>query len=374
MINLKVIDEDGNPLPGATVSVNGNPEGQTGASGNYSLANVNGTDAVDISYIGRKQISVAGGLLNQSETFTMLPDPDALETVFVSPNAKKNILPLLLIGGLALVASTDRKKAVGKIESGTVALVGVGIVGAGLLIYMMRKQPAVATGLPPTASQVVNAGAGNTGNFLSSLVNTGGSLWDSISSLLGSASGLFSNVNTQPVTNLPSGPISVADGYNYLNPNAPALNFNMGSLGDIFSVDPTYSAGSIIGKTLVAKRAVTAYNLPADNASPVADYDPGDTIGVVTSYLEANPAAGRSYFYWQFMSYDGNYYYVPHHSGDFDIGSLQDQGVLTTQQQQAAAAEVNKSTIEKIVDQYAPWLVGGIIAVPLIGVLLKNSK
>jgi hypothetical protein len=353
------------------VSVNGNPEGQTDNSGNFSLYNPDATDGVEISYIGRKTLSVAGGLLQQSETFTLVPDPDNLPAVVITPGFK-NAFPWLLVGGAVLLASTNQKKTVGKIEGSTVALIGIGVVGAGVLLYMMRKPAAAASQYPQTASQVISAGSG--GGFLSALANQGSSIWSDISSLLGSAAGLFSNVNTQPVTSLPSGPLNVSDSYDQINTTAPSLNFNLGSVGDILSSDPTYNAGSIIGKTLVAKRAVTAFNLPSDDASPVADYDPGDTIGVVTSYLEANPSAGRSDFYWQFMDYNGNYRYVPHHAGDFDIGSLQDQGILTTQQQEQAAAEANKSTIEKIVDQYAPWLVGGIIAVPLIGVLLKNSK
>jgi len=105
--------------------------------------------------------------------------------------------------------------------------------------------------------------------------------------------------------------------------------------------DPTYSADQIVGRTLIAKVNVTAYDEPEDGSNVVNSFNPGQTVGVVTSWEDANAALGISVLNWQFMDANGTPYYVPHYVGEFDIQALADQGALTAGQQTQAAIDAN---------------------------------
>jgi hypothetical protein len=137
--------------------------------------------------------------------------------------------------------------------------------------------------------------------------------------------------------------------------------------------DPTYSADQIVGRTLIAKTQVTAYDEPEDGSNVVNSFAPGQTVGVVTSWEDANAALGISVLNWQFMDANGTPYYVPHYVGEFDIQALADSGALTTGQQTQAAIDANKPAWQLMIQQYAPWIIGGVLAIGLVGVLLKNS-
>lgn len=137
--------------------------------------------------------------------------------------------------------------------------------------------------------------------------------------------------------------------------------------------DPTYSASQIVGQTLIAKTSVTAYDEPFDNATVVNSFSPGQTVGVVTSWEDQDVADGRSVLFWQFIDGNGNFYYVPHYVGEFDIQALADQGAQTVAQQTQAAADANKSTLQLTIEKYLPWAIGGVIAVLALGAVLRNS-
>lgn len=109
---------------------------------------------------------------------------------------------------------------------------------------------------------------------------------------------------------------------------------------------PTFNAADIIGKTLVAKSQVPLYRLPNDNAEIVYTVSPGQSLGVVQSFLL--PGTNRTNLYWQFKDENNNFYYSEHKQGIYDVKELSDQGALTLQQQQAAATEANLSTGDKI--------------------------
>lgn len=139
------------------------------------------------------------------------------------------------------------------------------------------------------------------------------------------------------------------------------------------TADPTYSAADIVGKTLIAKGKVNLYDSPYDDAQVIATLQPGATVGVVLSWVSPSVAAGRHLFYWQFLDGQGNYYYAAHFVGEFDIQSLQDQGTLTAAQQAAAAADANKSILQIEFEKYAPWVIGGVIGIAVLGVVLKKT-
>jgi len=109
---------------------------------------------------------------------------------------------------------------------------------------------------------------------------------------------------------------------------------------------PNYNAEDIIGKTLVARKSTDIVRLPADDATSVYTAKPGESIGVVYSYLLPNDV--RDSLYWQFYDNKNKAYYVKHRSGQFDIGTLSGQGVKTIEEKQEEAAAAAETTRDKI--------------------------
>jgi len=125
----------------------------------------------------------------------------------------------------------------------------------------------------------------------------------------------------------------------------------------------TYSAEQIIGKTLIANRAVNIYRLPDDKAKSVYTVNAGQLVGVVDSYISPSAQKNRKFLYWQFVDQNGKFFYVRHEEGAFNIKALKDQGALTTAEQNE-----NISDFEKYFKKYGiPVLIG-------IGVLYLGGK
>jgi len=102
---------------------------------------------------------------------------------------------------------------------------------------------------------------------------------------------------------------------------------------------PTFSASQIVGKNLIAAKAVKIKRLPldSDTAAPVVyTAAAGQPVGVVYSWVM--PAPGRSSLWWVFNDSSGKPYYAEHKEGAFNIQNLVDQGTLTVKEQTAAAA------------------------------------
>jgi hypothetical protein len=128
---------------------------------------------------------------------------------------------------------------------------------------------------------------------------------------------------------------------------------------------PTFNADEIIDKTLIAKVKIPIYRIAEDNAPIVYTVEPGGSVGVVNSYLL--PKANRTNLFWQFLDSNGRYYYTEHKPGIYDISALQQQGALTSAQQQAAAANAQLTTTDKIFKLVQKYLLIG------AGVYLLNS-
>jgi hypothetical protein len=109
---------------------------------------------------------------------------------------------------------------------------------------------------------------------------------------------------------------------------------------------PTFNAADIIGKTLIAKSQVPLYRLPNDGAEVVYNVSPGQSLGIVESFLL--PGTNRTNLYWQFKDQNNKFYYSEHKQGIYDVKELANQGALTLEQQQAAAIEANLTTGDKI--------------------------
>ena len=91
-----------------------------------------------------------------------------------------------------------------------------------------------------------------------------------------------------------------------------------------FDATTVFNAGAIIDKTLIARKRLTVYN---SAGLPVGFVAANNPAGIVYSYLEPKPGV-RDRLTWQF-SLNGNFYYIPHELGNFDVSSIRKQGVLT---------------------------------------------
>jgi len=92
----------------------------------------------------------------------------------------------------------------------------------------------------------------------------------------------------------------------------------------IFNTGKTFSAGDIIGKTLIATRKVTIIN---SQGAPIGFVNAGQPVGVVDSYLPIKPGE-RSVLWWAF-NMNGFFYYVAHQQNLFDVSAIKKQGVLS---------------------------------------------
>ena len=108
----------------------------------------------------------------------------------------------------------------------------------------------------------------------------------------------------------------------------------------------SFLASDIIGKTLIAKKIIKIKRTPSDSAPSVYEVDPGDSIGVVYSYLLPNN--NRKNLYWTFYDSNNKPYYVEHKQGNFDIKSIESQGVLTVEEKQEKATAANETLSDKI--------------------------
>ena len=109
---------------------------------------------------------------------------------------------------------------------------------------------------------------------------------------------------------------------------------------------PTFNAGDVIGKTLIAKRNIPLVRQPADDAQVIYTVSPGQSVGNVDTFLLPNE--NRSSLYWSFKDANGKNYFAKHAVGNYDVKELQQQGLLTLQEQQEAVIEASLSTGDKI--------------------------
>jgi len=116
---------------------------------------------------------------------------------------------------------------------------------------------------------------------------------------------------------------------------------------------PVFPVDQIIDKTLYAKQAVPLYRVPGGEV--VYTVTPGNVVGVVFSYLAADPAGGRDFLYWAFKDADGSPYYAAHRTGAFDVGSIEGQGGKTVLQ----LIEEKEAAQETFLDQLGDVLPAG---------------
>lgn len=136
----------------------------------------------------------------------------------------------------------------------------------------------------------------------------------------------------------------------------------------------SYSAADIIGKTLIAKKTVNVLRIPSDSAKAVFVVKPSQAVGNVYSYLSTNPE--RKSLYWMFLDSSKRPYYVSHEIGKFDLSSLQEQGVLTTEEKTKEEKDKNLTFGEKALQTFKKVAIYGLVAFAGIklGEALINKK
>ena len=96
-----------------------------------------------------------------------------------------------------------------------------------------------------------------------------------------------------------------------------------------------FPASQLLDKTLIARTTVPIYSDPYLETQ-IGSVSAGNPIGTIYSYVGG--VAGAP-LYWMFLRNDGSAYYVKHFSNRFNVSALQQQGVLTVEQEQQQIEE-----------------------------------
>jgi hypothetical protein len=147
--------------------------------------------------------------------------------------------------------------------------------------------------------------------------------------------------------------------------------------------DPqVYNSEQILEKTLFAQQKVPVYDDPPDYGGKIIGYVlPGNPVGIVYSYLAADPTKGRQNLWWMFYpaSNYGNYYYAEQVGGYYDVEALRAQGVISTEEQAAKEEEANLPWYEQLLTKYGKPLVvaaltAGVVMAAVKGYFSRPSK
>lgn len=134
-----------------------------------------------------------------------------------------------------------------------------------------------------------------------------------------------------------------------------------------------YSVAEIINRNLVAKRDIEIYRLPDDSAKPVFIVKAGKEIGVVVSYINKSIDKNRQFLYWTFKDQNGKFYYARHMEGQFDVGTLKDQGAKNVIQQ-TEAQQKKEDPFSYYFATYAKPILIGIAVTFLASTFIKSRK
>lgn len=134
-----------------------------------------------------------------------------------------------------------------------------------------------------------------------------------------------------------------------------------------------FSAGDIVGKTLIAETPVNIKREPSDAAPVVYTVKPGTSVGVVYSYILPGERNGR--LYWLFKDAGGRSYYAEHSEGRYKVSAIKQQGVLTTQEKEKEKERENeplKDTIERNIKLIALVAAGAYVVANVLPNILKK--
>lgn len=108
-----------------------------------------------------------------------------------------------------------------------------------------------------------------------------------------------------------------------------------------------YDVTQLVGKTMKATGNVPLYRVPLDSAPAVFTVKPGQSIGVVYSYLL--PKEGRTALYLMFYDSANKPYYM-RWGAPVDTGFFKDQGAKSEKELLEEKAEKEKALPDKIID------------------------
>lgn len=137
-----------------------------------------------------------------------------------------------------------------------------------------------------------------------------------------------------------------------------------------------YKADDVIDKTLFAQEKIPVYdNVPPQPQKLLGYVEPGNPVGIVYSYLEADPSRGRANLWWMFYPTDGsefNNYYAEQVGGYYDVEALRQQGVISEEEARQKEEEANKPWYEQLLDNYGKPLVIGILITAVAAAAVKG--
>lgn len=244
------------PLPGATISVNGSPVTAANSSGSFNI-NVLPTDIVKASFVGYSDLSLqAQDVEAQSGYMELEGLPQSMTPFTVTASAPKtnnDIYYGLAAIGLLLIVSKDNKK-VGATKSAAKYILPLAAVAVGAIVVteMLKKKPITTTVAPgattTTTTSSVTSGATGILNALSNLFKATGS-GPNLTDAQGNALPINPNTNQlEPTDNYTPG--SPAAEFPTINPTAPVLQFNPVPVDNSTAEDNFFSEfgdGSVAG-------------------------------------------------------------------------------------------------------------------------------
>jgi hypothetical protein len=147
-LSARVVDAaTGQPLPGATISLDGKAVAVADSLGNFSYdgAGIN----VTASYVGYSDNTLPEGVVADDGQIQLNRADQSLPVASVTAKIKENPLPVLLaVGGGWLLLTAKKKKAmrgIGKIDTTTILLIAAGAAA----VYLLTR-PRTTT-LPATS-------------------------------------------------------------------------------------------------------------------------------------------------------------------------------------------------------------------------------
>lgn len=135
-----------------------------------------------------------------------------------------------------------------------------------------------------------------------------------------------------------------------------------------------YRYKDLIGKTMFAKKDISLYRTASNDAKPYATVKAGSAIGVLYSWVGAK--SDRNIDWLMFYDATNKPYYVPMVANTLDEATLKQQGVKTVEQltkEEQDKIKKDAGAVSYYIEKYMPYLLGAIVAVPVIKSIINKK-